>query len=98
MENTSEALETERQLLKFTRNETTTILDEGNLDKERSGKAETTRGKDKHGEQILKARLTRQMAKYCGKIFEKCKLEQQASLGSIKQELWNNPSSVVQID
>ena len=33
MENTSEALETERQLLKFTRNKTTTILDEGNLDK-----------------------------------------------------------------
>ena len=33
MENTSEALETERQLLKLTRNKTKAILDKGNLDK-----------------------------------------------------------------
>ena len=33
MENTNEALETERQLLKLTRNKTTAILDKENLDK-----------------------------------------------------------------
>ena len=33
MENTSKALETERQLLKLTQNKTKAILDKGNLDK-----------------------------------------------------------------
>ena len=33
MENTSEALETERQLLNLTRNKTKAILDQGNVDK-----------------------------------------------------------------
>ena len=33
MENTSEALKTERQLLNLTRNKTKAILDQGNVDK-----------------------------------------------------------------